>query len=718
MPRLDSSCVRSISRPLWLASGLVALLLQTTPLWAADAAPQAQAAPATAAAAAPLPVRTYVEPPRFAQPSISPDGRYLAVLAPVGGRRNLMVVDLQTREGKALTGQTDFDVVSLHWVGSDRLVFSLGRLNSPTGPESGDGGGLFTIRRDGKDFRKLSPTLREQLARMEGYFRRMSYLMPVPGSEREILVSSNFRSAKVQDIYRVNLDSGEKKLLTFDQPGDVRGWLLDPQGVPRLATVVDKEDDPREFGGAKVMLRAAIDAPWQVVARFEPDDGRRWQPVAFADNGKDLIVAARNGRDTTGLYRFDVAAGKMAEPLAVHPRYDISGGLLYDTKIHQAVGVAIADERYQVAYFDAGYAQLQAQFEALFPGKAVSFEKSAGARSLVTVWSDRSVPTFYIFDAEKKTLEEALRSRDEVEEEHLVTMRPFLLKTRDGLEIPSYYFLPANYQPGQRLPTVVHVHGGPHVRADTWGALNSFGVREAQLLASRGYAVVLPNYRITPGLGQKIYRAGFGEIGRKLSDDHEDAAHWAVAQGFADAQRVCISGASYGGYAALWASIRSADVFKCAVAGLVVSDMKLQLTSNRTDFSSSEYSVAQWKRMLGVVGDDWTRAQEVSPALHAERSKLPLMIYAGDADRRTPLEQTKAMISALSEAGKPAELVMIKAGEGHGYGKVENNVELYTRMLEFLDRHIGPATRASGQAAAGAGGAAAAASTPGAVVAN
>jgi dipeptidyl aminopeptidase/acylaminoacyl peptidase len=251
---------------------------------------------------------------------------------------------------------------------------------------------------------------------------------------------------------------------------------------------------------------------------------------------------------------------------------------------------------------------------------------------------------------------------------------------------------------------VVHIHGGPHVRSDNWGPLGSWGVKEAQILASRGYAVVLPNFRMTPGLGSRIYNSGWGEYGRKMSDDHEDAARWAVQQGFADPGRICISGSSYGGSASLWASIRSADVFRCASAGLSVSDKHKQLSTPQTDYSSSDSGVDHWKRILGVKGDDWSRSDEVAPAQHAGRSAIPLFIWAGAADRRTPLSETERMVEALTKAGKPPEIVMIKADEGHGYGKRENQIELYEAMLRFLDRHIGP----GGRAASTAGGAPAA----------
>jgi dipeptidyl aminopeptidase/acylaminoacyl peptidase len=338
-------------------------------------------------------------------------------------------------------------------------------------------------------------------------------------------------------------------------------------------------------------------------------------------------------------------------------------------------------------FFDKGLAELHAELATAFPGKKVDLQRSEGGRTLVDVWSDRLPHTYYLFDEASAKLRLVLRSRTDLGEKDLVEMRPFLLKTRDGLEIPSYYFLPANYQPGQKLPTVVHIHGGPMVRADHWAPMETVGVREAQVLASRGYAVVMPNFRVTPGFGAKIYNAGFGEVGRKLSDDHEDAARWAVQQGFADADRICISGSSYGGYASLWASIRSADVFRCAVPGLLVSDMRSQLKTS--DIRQSRSGVDYWKRLLGVKGDDWTAADEVSPLRFASRSAMPLFIWAGGNDERTPLSETENMVDALKKAGKPVDTLLVKSGEAHGYGLQKNRVELYETMLKFLDRQIG-----------------------------
>ena len=226
--------------------------------------------------------------------------------------------------------------------------------------------------------------------------------------------------------------------------------------------------------------------------------------------------------------------------------------------------------------------------------------------------------------------------------------------------------------------------------SDEWGG--GYGYREAQILASRGYAVVLPNFRITPGLGSKNYYGGFGTYGRQMLEDHEDAAKWAIAQGFADPDRICISGASYGGYATLMSLARFPDVFKCGIAGAAPTEMEVQLTSPQGDTVYNKAAVEFWKRIVGV--DDTSKIpKDISPMYLADKIKQPVMLYWGADDVRVPIEQGNMMIRALERAGNPPKIVLIKKEEGHGFGKAENNVDLYTQMLDFLDTNIGPKSK-------------------------
>ena len=667
-------------------AGIVAITLGTLASYSGPVAASDEPA-----AVAPLSIASYMKPAEFAQVTISPDGRYLAALSPIKGKRNLMILDLETRKPRAVTSLSNFDVVSYHWVGSSFLVFTLGTLDTPTGADRGFGGGLFAVRPDGSGYRKLSATVEEQVGGGSRSYRSLSFLRTAPGSETEIIAAGNLRTDS-DDIYRVDLITGKRELLTFEAPGVGARWILDSEAQPRAVVVRNKDDVAEEDLVRKVMVRDTITSPWRQVAEFTfADRGKDWSIVRFAEDDKNLMVTSQAGRPTRALFKFDVEKRELGEMVMGHPRYDMSEiQTLMDRNSRKVVGARLDAETAQINYFDPDYNQIHQAMMSVFKGQVVTLQRSTSGKTLVSAFSDREPHTFHLYDEKAKTLTQLLRARPDVTRQHLVEMRPFLLKTRDGLEIPSYYFLPANYQPGQRLPTVLHIHGGPHVRADTWGPLSGGGVQEAQLLASRGYAVVLPNHRITPGLGKAVFEAGWGQVGRKLSDDHEDAAQWAVAEGFADPARICITGGSYGGYATLWASVRSSTTFKCGAAGFSIGDMELQQKSTQTDYAGSRSGVAQWKRMLGVKGDDWSPAREVSPALFAEKSGFPLFIYAGGSDRRTPIEQTNLMISALERAGKPPALVMVKADEAHGYGLLSNRVELYEAKLKFFEDHIGP----------------------------
>lgn len=658
------------------------------------------------AATEPAPVSAYVKPPDFAGVKLSPNGRYIAALGPLFGQRNLVVLDLETMKTRAVTGLNEFDVTQFHWVGSQYLVFETGKIDQPRGLQFDDQGGLFSVRVDGENYRKLGDNIADAIKRNSSEWIRTEFMRAAPGSETDILVSSNARINHERDVYRINLETGIRTLLTFERPNLVNRWILDGNGVPRALVKQRARDVPASEQLTTVMFRDAADQPWRELASFKGDDDTAaWLPRAFTPDGRDLIVEARAQEDVTSLYRYDVAKGRLAGKLLETPRYDAAATQLQRDHEGRLVAALTRDDRFSTTFFDRPFAELHAELQAVFKDKKIIVQRSSAGRALVEVWSDRSPHAYYLFDEASAKLKLVLRSRADLDEKHLVEMRPFLLKTRDGLEIPSYYFLPANHQPGQKLPTVVHIHGGPHVRADRWGPLSGFGVMEAQILASRGYAVVLPNFRITPELGRKIYEAGFGQVGRKMSDDHEDAARWAVEQGFADADRICISGSSYGGYASLWATVRSAAVFRCAIPGLLVSDQKLQKGS--ADYRHSKSAIAYWKRLLGVKDDDWSSVEEISPLKFAERSALPMFIWAGANDERTPLSETRNIVAALEKAGKPAEIVMIKPGEGHGYGKQENRIDLYETMLKFLDRHIGSSWKPRASAAAAADGQAA-----------
>ena len=628
--------------------------------------------------------------PQLSSPVLSRDGKYMAVTMPFKGRMNLAVVDLNTRQAYALTNYDSFDVQGVRWLGNDRLLYSLGQNNSPTGPGQFDGGGLFVVGRDGKGYRMLSETLRETRAKNKTVYRRLSFFRSIPGNEEEIIASGNMTVADSVDLYRLNVKTGRYTILTQGRPAELTSdWIIDNKMVPRVvvARVKDKLEEV-------IYYRKDEKSEWYEIARSSPGSGAIFVPLALDDKDQ-MQVAFNGGRDTMAVFRFDPNSKKMGELIAQHPRYDMGadalgggvGGVVVNPETEKLLGYAVSAAKPEVVWIDENYASIQSSLDRTFPDRVNRFRRTPdGKRFIVSSYSDTKPMRWYLFDEEQKAIEEVGASKPWLDGK-LVEQRPFRYTTRDGLEIDGYYFLPKDYKPNSKLPTVVHIHGGPFARADSWG--NGFGVNEAQLFASRGYAVIVPNFRITTGLGTKIFRAGLGTVGRQMSDDHEDALQWGIDQGFVQPDKACISGASYGGYAALQALVRSNEKWRCAIAGLAVTDYQYQLTTQEGDTASNEAGVKLWKAVLGESDLDSKMTREISPVFNAAKIKRPVFMYAGLDDIRVPYNQISRMKRELEANGNAVKGFVAKEKEGHGFGKLENNVDLYTQIFAFLKDQFG-----------------------------
>ena len=637
-----------------------------------------------------------VRPAEYGGALASRNGRLLATTIVVNGRRNLTVVELESMTRITLTDYSDFDVVDVDWVGNDRLLYKLGRAESPDGSGEFEGGGLFMVSRDGKERLRLTETRQDARRRGEKNYRSLSYLRSLPGTDVEVLAVGNLRAPETYDLYQLNILTGATRLLTESRPERTRSYVLDGNRVPRVAKVVLRNSNT-------VVLHYRLDerTPWQEIHRYERTAPGIIEPLYFEANNKTMVVASNIGRANMAVFRYDPAQRKLLDRFFEHPKLDMgadggggsaaAGRVSIDGATEEVTGYTLLGERTETVRTTEAGRRIPRIIDKAMPDTYNVISRLRGNLYLITAYSDRWPDTWHLWDESKGTIEDLAASRNWLLPDKLVSMRPFTLRTRDGLEIPSYYFLPRGYKPGDKLPTVVHIHGGPSSRPDIWGRY-SYGVREAQALAARGYAVVLPNFRITPGFGNDIYYRGFGALGREMSDDHEDAARWAAQQGFADPARICISGANYGGYAALMALARHPATFKCAVSGLPLTDLDLLLTSPAGDIAGSYAAVPFWRAVIGVKpGQPIPR--ELSPVNLADRIKQPVMLYAGADDVRTPLEQTTRMVEALTRAGNAPKVVLVKQGEGHGFGRPENVRELYETMLKFLDENIGPGRR-------------------------
>ncbi len=670
------------------AASILAALVAWLP---AQAGAQAAAAPSTG----PVPLADFFKRAALTDMAASPNGRYLATTSSISGRLNLVVIDLEDRKATALTNYNNIDVGSLRWVGNDRILFRAIQLNAPSGQESPQSGGLFVVSRDGKEQFQLAKTARQMNRAGTGGFFLMDPVATIPGTTEEIIVAAVVSNDDSFDLYRINLLNGRYRLITAGRPSDrIQRWLLDGKLVPRVAVARARGASIEQV----IFYRAGADAPWREIARYDASKPPAFVPLSFDPDNKHLYIASNEGRRNMAIFKYDPDQGKVVEMIAQHPQYDLGAapnGELLNSLVFggeegtgKLVGIRVDGDKQETVWLDEGYAKIQATLDATLPNRTnVFYGTGRSKRFLVSSYSDTSPGRFLLFDSEKRALEDIGFARPWLEGK-LAPVRPFRLKTRDGLEIPSYYVLPRDYKPGTRLPTVIHIHGGPFARDVVEGGRfgSSFGTREAQILASRGYAVVLPNFRITPQLGADIYYAGFGTYGKQMVDDHEDAAKWAVDQGFADPARMCISGASYGGYAALHAPSRPTSPFACAISGLPVTDLKFQ--RNEADYAANPASVEYWRRVQGVKDFDDPLVREMSPVFNAERIKVPVFMYVGEEDTRTPPAQAKRMADALQKAGNPVKHYFVGKEEGHGFRVEATSIALYEQMLKFLDEAL------------------------------
>ena len=256
-------------------------------------------------------------------------------------------------------------------------------------------------------------------------------------------------------------------------------------------------------------------------------------------------------------------------------------------------------------------------------------------------------------------------------------MAPVRYAARDGLPIPGYLTLPPGRE-AKGLPLVVMPHGGPHAR-DAWD-FHPW----VQFFANRGYAVLQPNFRGSTGYGKAFIERGYGQWGRAMQDDVDDGVDWLVKSGRVDPKRVCVVGASYGGYAALWGAIRNPERYRCAISVAGVTDLRGMLRHDRRSFSAPRY-YREWE--VKVRGTEKIDFDAVSPLAQAARLKIPVLIAHGDKDDNVPPDQGRRMVEALKRAGHPALESVFYPAEGHSFEQRGTKEDLFRRMEGFLAKH-------------------------------
>lgn len=622
----------------------------------ATAAILAMALPALAGLPALIPRETLLGNPTKTAPRISPDGTRLAYIAPSKeGVLNVWAKTVGKDDDQIVTKDTHRGIRTHFWAEDGKHLLYLQDVG---GDENWH---VYSVDLVSQVTRDLTPF---QGIRAQG-------IMMDKKSPNEILVGLNLRDLKVFDQYRVDLTTGAVVLDT-QNPGDVLGWLTDPNFQIRGAMVSNQAD-----ASTILRVRDSKAAPWRDIASWP--FGESGVPLDFTADGKALLVRTNMGSDTTRLVKMDAATGKELETIAQNPKSDFGS-------------VFIQPDRHVVQAVEFEY--LKSEWTVLDPSIKADFEELAKVHRGIFTVNDRDredkrwvvlysvedgPAAFYLYNRDTKKAGFLFVTRPEIEKHTLARTEPVVIKSRDGLDLVSYLTLPVGLEP-RNLPLVLNVHGGPWGR-DSWG-FNP----ENQWLANRGYAVLQVNFRASTGFGKKFYNAGNKEWGTgKMQDDLTDAVKWAIAKGVADPKKVAIYGGSYGGYATLAGLVFTPELYCCGVDIVGPSNVKTLLAS------IPPYWAPMKNKLLLRIGDvenDEAFNKKISPLFHADKIRVPLIIAQGANDPRVNIREAAQMVEAM-RANKIPVTYIVYTDEGHGFARPDNRLDFYGRVDEFLAKNLG-----------------------------
>jgi dipeptidyl aminopeptidase/acylaminoacyl peptidase len=589
---------------------------------------------AFAAVADPLPVEEFFKRPDYTKLKISPDGTRVAAIARGPKRDLLAVLELDTRKGRPITNFADADVLYFQWIDNKRLVFNVGDAHEAMA--NAEYYGWYVVNADGSG--------------LDGIDRWAN-------------------NASRQDARVARAVFG-----CFDVPlGSVKQCITDPAGVARVAYSYEQ-------GRERISYRAAVDAPWRILE--EAEEGKlSFRPLDIDADGTLYVKAYEKGRDKSSIFRYELEKSRIGERLARHLDANMDSVILSESG--RLLGYSYDGERSGVVWVDEQMARLQRMVNQALPDtmNELSVAAENPKRALVAAHSESAPPTFYFFNTEKLTLEKFASSRPWLKPAELSERKFVIYQARDGLDIPAFLTLPKSSS-GKNLPLVVEIHGGP------WTEKQSPGFNEnAQFFASRGYAVLQPDFRGTMGYSRRHYQASFGQWGLSMQDDITDGVEWLIARGIADKNRICLFGGSYGGYATLWGLMKTPDLYRCGVAYVALTDIRYYFKFNRWDWDRSVWADYGARELIGDPDRDADKFKSVSPVEQAQRLKAPVLLAYGGSDQRVPVSNGYAMRAALDRYGKSYEWVMYP-DEGHGFNDDKNRFDFWRRVDAFLKKYL------------------------------
>ncbi len=629
----------------------------------------------------------------FSDVQMSPDGRLLSALSysrTATGVRNIVVIDIETGGGGSVTNvgrdADTADISSFFWANDERLVMKIDRyLEDPNQPRQYLG--TFSVNYLGSDTIALHRP--ESLARIDSETgtadpnaigNALLDMARVPGQPDFITVSPTGPGIDTPHLHRVNVNTGEIVQIATN-PGNVRRWLVDNQARWRGAI--------RDTGSRhQLTVRSDDDEGYRVLLEYVPGDVH----VYGFDEGDDALwIASRINRDRFALYRLGFSDSGLGEPVHEDERYDVyfpdsrTAGLVQD-RDGEAIYLEYMGATPITVFLsdDPTWRQLQLSLNNALPSTANSIVQwtEDRLRFLVHVWGDQQPGEYFIYSPAEEKLVFQLARVPWLRSNDLVPMRPIEVEARDGMPLEGYLLLPKSG--GDSHEMIVLPHNRPFAGRSEWG----FDA-EAQFFANRGYAVLRVNYRGSTGYGRQHLEAGYREWGLKMQDDIADAVRWAIEQGHANREQICIFGTGYGGYASIMAGIRDPDLFNCVISYNGFADLWLlhrQILAGER-FPDPVPAAIDLDLVLGDPVADASRFSQGSPTTNVDRIEADMFLIYDRKGLPAPRQHFDDLSDSLKAARQRFEKYS-KRSVGKDVWGEDNRVELYLKLEQYFQRKL------------------------------
>ncbi|MDR3287246.1 MAG: S9 family peptidase [Prevotellaceae bacterium] len=605
-------------------------------------------------------VEDYFSRPKASEFQLSPNGKYMSYREKdENNKRHVYVKETATGKVQRILEEKDELIRGYGWINDERLCYMM------------DKGGnenyhIYALNVDGTNNIDLTPF--EDV--------RATVVNMLKDQKDYIIIEMNKNNKQVSEPYKLNIVTGEMVQLfeNKDIENPIQGFDFDKDGELRAYTKIVNGIE------AELYYKDLATGEFKLVKRTKWDDSFGIIKFSYTSANKDEAYVVTNlDSDKTHIILYDFKNDKTVKEIFSNPDFDVSNMSVSRKRNYEIDYFSYDGEKSVIIPVSDFYKDLYQRMEKQFKGKEfgiVDYDDDENTFLLI-VQSDKLYGTYYQYDVKTKEITLLYDLMPQLKEEDMAEMRPITFKSRDGLTIHGYITLPKAALEGKKVPLIVNPHGGPQTIRDSWG-FNP----ETQLFASRGYATLQVNFRISGGYGKEFLRAGFKQIGRKVMDDVEDGVKYVISQGWVDKDKIAIYGGSHGGYATLMGLIKTPDLYSCGVDYVGVSSI----------FTFFESFPEYWKPLKKMVKEIWYDiddpaeaeiAKEASPIFHIDKIKKPLFVVQGANDPRVNINESDQIVVKLREKGFDVPY-MVKYNEGHGYGHEENRMDLYKCMLGFF----------------------------------